>query len=94
MPEILRIIQFCYEGDTISESAMGTLNQTFARIFIQGKDNAHLLSLIDRIQKTLKIYDESGREMLLPGYDCAKANVLMPKYSFQISGVYHADQAN
>ena len=79
MPEILRIIQFCYEGDTISESAMGTLNQTFARIFIQGKDNAHLLSLIDRIQKTLKIYDESGREMLLPGYDCAKANVLMPK---------------
>lgn len=76
MPEILNIIQFYYEGDEIPENAMGTLNQTFARIFVQGRDADHLISLIDYIQKTLKIYDEDGNQMLLPGYDCKKANIL------------------
>lgn len=76
MPEILGITQFYYEGDEIGAGAMGTLNQTFARIFIQGKDPDHLLRLIDRIQTTLKIYDEKGDQMLIPGYDCQNDRIL------------------
>lgn len=76
MPEILSITQFYYEGDEIGAGAMGTLNQTFARIFIQGKTPQHLLQLIDHIQTTLKIYDENGNQMLIPGYDCRNDRVL------------------
>lgn len=76
MPEILKIVQFYYEGDEITAANMGTLNQTFARIFIQCKDPDHLLKTIDTIQKTLKVYDENGVSMVLPGYDCVKGNVL------------------
>lgn len=76
MPELLKIVQFYHEGDEIPESAMGTLNQTFARIFLQGRDPQHLLQTIDRVQKALTILDENGENMLMPGYDCTKANVL------------------
>ena len=76
MPEILKIVQFYYEGDEIAAANMGTLNQTFARIFIQCEDRDHLLKTIDTVHKTLKIYDENGASMVLPGYDCVKANVL------------------
>lgn len=76
MPEILSVTQFYYEGDDIGSNSMATLNQTFARIFIQGKDPAHLLELIDRIQNTLKIYGENGEQMLIPGYDCKNDRVL------------------
>lgn len=76
MPEILNIIQFYYEGDEIGKGSMGTLNQTFARIFIQGKDADRLLALIDHVQKTLKVLDENGEQMLISGYDCKKAHVL------------------
>lgn len=76
MPEILNILQFYHEGDEVASKAVGTLNQTFARIFVQGRDPKHLLQLIDYIQKTLHILDENGENMILPGYDCSKANVL------------------
>lgn len=76
MPELLNITQFYSEGDEVSSKSVGTLNQTFARIFLQGDDPKHLLELIDCVQKTLHIYDENGEDMLLPGYDCAQANVL------------------
>lgn len=76
MPEILSVTQFYYEGDDIGANSMGTLNQTFARIFIQAKDPAHLLELIDHIQNTLKIIDQDGNQMLIPGYDCKNDRVL------------------
>ena len=76
MPEMLKIAQFYYEGDEITPNSMGTLNQTFARFFIQGDNPGHLLQLIDYVQKTLHIYDENGSSMLLSGYDCNNANVL------------------
>lgn len=76
MPEILKIAQFYYEGDEIGANSMGTLNQTFARIFIQGQNPEHLLQLIDHIQTTLKIYDENGNQMLIPGYDCKSDRLL------------------
>lgn len=76
MPEILKVIQFYYEGDELGDSSMATLNQTFARVFIQGKDPEHLLQLIDHVQNTLKVLDENGQQLLLPGYDCEKGHVL------------------
>lgn len=76
MPEILKILQFYHEGDEVTQKSIGTLNQTFARIFVQGRDPQHLLQLIEHIQKNLHVLDESGESMLLPGYDCRKANVL------------------
>ena len=81
MPEILNVVQFYYEGDEIGSGSMGTLNQTFARIFIQGNDADHLLSLIDHVQKTLKVFDENGEQMLLPGYNCTKAHVAKAVFS-------------
>ena len=76
MPELLNMLQFYYEGDEISGGAMGTLNQTFARIFLQAKDADDLLRVISYVQNVLKIYDQNGENMLLPGYDCEKAHVL------------------
>ena len=76
MPEILKVVQFYREGEEVSEVSMGTLNQTFARIFIQGKDPQNLLELIEHVQNTLKIYDEQGNNMIMPGYDCKRGHIL------------------
>ena len=70
MPEILEIIQFYYEGDTVEPATIGTLNQVFARIFIQGRDPDHLLQLIEQVQKNLKVLDKHGQPLLIPGYNC------------------------
>lgn len=80
MKEILNITQFYHEGDEIAAGAMGTLNQTFARIFVQADNPEHLVKTIDKIQTTLKIYDEQGNQMLIPGYDC-QSNSIMKFYS-------------
>ena len=76
MPEILKVVQFYREGEEVSEVSMGTLNQTFARIFIQGKDPQNLLELIEHVQNTLKIYAEQGNNMIMPGYDCKRGHIL------------------
>ena len=83
MPELLKLVQFYHEGDEIPTSAMGTLNQTFARIFLQGKNPQHLLRLIDHVQKTLVVLNDKEENMLLPGYDCSKANVLREMLNYQ-----------
>lgn len=76
MPEVLKVVQFYNTGDEVKSDSVGTLNQTLARIFVQGKDSHQLLQLIEIIQNHLKVISDKGDDMILPGYDCGKANVL------------------
>ncbi len=75
-PRILKVLQFYYEGDRLGEETAGTLNQTFARIFIQAQDNNEMLEMIKFIQENLHVYDDSGRSMVIDGYDCAAGHLL------------------
>ncbi len=75
-PRILKVLQFYYEGDGLGEETTATLNQTFARIFIQARDNDEMLEVIKFIQENLHVYDEEGRSMIVEGYDCEQGHLL------------------
>lgn len=67
MNEVIYIQQFYHEGDTILEQNMGTLNQTFARIYICADSDWELRNSIHKVQDYLEVKDINGNEMLLPG---------------------------
>lgn len=72
MPELVNIVEFYREGDIVENKTTGTLNQTFARMYVKGNSKEELLNSIEKIQKTLLIEDENGQNMLLEGIDCSK----------------------
>ena len=72
MKEVINIIQFYNEGDVVQGSTTGTLNQTFARMYVKGDTKEELLNAIDKIEDLLVIKDENGQNMLLNGVDCSQ----------------------
>lgn len=72
MPELVNIVEFYQVGDIVEEKTTGTLNQTFARMYLKGNSREELLDSIEKIQKMLVIKDEKGQNMLLTGIDCSK----------------------
>lgn len=72
MKEVINIIQFYNEGDVVQGSTTGTLNQTFARMYVKGDTKEELLNAIDKIENLLVIKDENNQNMLLNGVDCSQ----------------------
>jgi biotin carboxylase len=66
-PEVTEIVPINNVGDTITE--IGTLKQMLTRIFMVADTKEELAASINRIQSTLKVYDENGSMMLLDGFD-------------------------
>lgn len=54
-------------GDVISD--VGTLKQLLSRIYFKADSLDELIGMIDLIQSLLKVYDTSGQNMLMPGFD-------------------------
>lgn len=57
------------EGDTIPESAMGTLAQQFARISVHAQNKAEMIRIINRLQDGISIRDTNGNEMYTMRFD-------------------------
>lgn len=66
-PHVFDMVQFKTEGDVLD--AKGTLNQVFARIYLDGEDEASLKNTITFVKKTLSITDENGQNMILNLFD-------------------------
>lgn len=67
LKEVIYIQQFYHDGETVPESAMGTLNQTLARIYICAKNEEELKQAINKVKKLLVVKDSYGNNMILPG---------------------------
>lgn len=64
---IFHILQFKHVGDELN--ARGTLNQVFARIYMDGKDTEDLRETISFVKSTLSITDTDGKNMILNLFD-------------------------
>lgn len=75
LDEILReyndtdFIQYYYPGDSITQNNIGTLMQHFGRFNIFTENITGLSEKIDTIQRTLKITDTQGKDMMYMPFD-------------------------
>ena len=68
-PAVLTYVQYYHEGDTIDESALGTLSQQCARIYIVADTKDQLIAHVNRIQDNISIKDTDGNEMFTLRFD-------------------------
>ena len=66
---VIDCLQYYKEGDTVSESVIGTLGQHFARISMITETEEGLLSAIVRIRDAIKVTDLNGNEMYRQRFD-------------------------
>ena len=62
-------IQYYHEGDTVSESAIGTLAQQFARISVVAATKDELVQTINRLQEGISVKNTNGEEMYTMRFD-------------------------
>ncbi len=65
-------IQYYHEGDTVEESAIGTLGQHFGRFTLIANDPQTLYDAVKMINATLFIRDVNGKEMNEIKFDLAR----------------------
>jgi hypothetical protein len=66
---LIQFIQYYHEGDTVSESVLGTLGQHFARITVKAANKAELIQIVNRLQDGISIKDTDGNEMYTMRFD-------------------------
>lgn len=70
MKENVNITQFYYEGETVKDTSIGNLGQSFARLHFVADDWAQLKKAIRYANEVLSVLDINGEQMILPGgYD-------------------------
>lgn len=65
IPGVLDVVNSHELGDEIPSSAEGTFSQIVSRVFAEADSIEHLVSVIDSITSTLKIYRDDGEEMIV-----------------------------
>lgn len=68
-PAVINYIQYYHEGDTIPESAIGTLGQHFGRIFIEADCKENLVAIVNRLQDGVSVQSEDGTELYTMRFD-------------------------
>ncbi len=66
---VIHCLQYYHEGDTVPESAMGTLSQQFARISVMASCKDEMVSIINRLQDSLSVKNTEGEEMYTMRFD-------------------------
>lgn len=75
MEGVINFTQCHFSRDVIT--GKGTLDQTVARLHLVSENKKKLAKLIEKVLKTIKVYDEKGEDMLLTQFD---PFVLLEKY--------------
>lgn len=65
-PEVINTVYEHRPGDTVTESALGTLRQIAFRVFAKAPTMHELARVMDKIHNTVKIISDRGDNMLLP----------------------------
>ena len=71
-PAVINYIQYYHEGDTIPESAIGTLGQHFGRIFIEADCKENLVAIVNRLQDGVSVQSEDGTELYTMRFDTGR----------------------
>ena len=77
MPQVIAVFDRFSVGDVIEHTK--NVNQRFCEIDLVCKDNQEMKRVVERIYDTLKIYDETGADMIVSKYD---TNVLLARDNF------------
>ena len=56
------------EGDTVLPETAGTEGQVFARVYLSCKTINQLKAKVEQLQNALRVIDDAGNDMLLPGF--------------------------
>ncbi len=73
MPEVIQLIQYYHEGDTIDKSVIGTLGQHLARIAFCTKTREEMLRLVEEVQSGISVKNPDGRELFNMRFDVNRA---------------------
>ena len=71
-PAVIDCLQYYNEGDTVTESVIGTLGQHLSRISMITDTETELYQAIDRIQDLIRITDTDGNEMYRKRFDISR----------------------
>lgn len=63
--DVVKYTQYYQVGEEMPEKLIGTLGQTFAKIHIVSKDLATMSETIEKIKRTISVFDQNGSPMLL-----------------------------
>lgn len=74
MPEVEDVVVAHYPGETITEQMRGLLAQITIRVLGSVDTKEQLLSVMQKINETIHILGEDGRELLLPGIEYEDIN--------------------
>lgn len=66
-------VQRLQEGDNVPSEWIGTEKQVFTRLYLVCDTKEELAECIKEYQKTIKVYDENGADMVLNGFDADAA---------------------
>ena len=77
IPQVIAVFDRFNIGDVIEHTK--NVNQRFCEIDLVCKDNKEMKSVVERIYDTLKIYDETGADMVVSKYD---TDVLLARDNF------------
>ncbi|MDD3237530.1 MAG: hypothetical protein PHV37_05470 [Candidatus Gastranaerophilales bacterium] len=67
--EVVNIVQRFDVGDVVKKEFIGTEKQVFARLYVVCNSKDEFKQFDSIIQKTIKIFDVNGNNMLLKGFD-------------------------
>ena len=65
--EFVNLTQFYQEGETVPESVIGNLGQSFGRIHFVGDSFEDIKAALNKVYEVLKITSDKGEDMILPG---------------------------
>ena len=71
-PSVIDCLQYYSEGDTVSESVIGTLGQHLSRISVTAETEDELYQAVSRVQSYIKVTDERGNEMYQNRFDISR----------------------
>ena len=67
---IVANVQRFYIGDSVLPEWIGTEKQVFTRLYIVCDSKEKLKEAIEEYREKISVFDESGNNMLLNGFDC------------------------
>lgn len=70
---IVANVQRFHEGDEVKTDWVGTEKQVLTRIYIVCDSKEELASTLEHYQSSIKVFDKSGNNLVLKGFDARKA---------------------
>jgi len=68
LPYIIKVLPAWEIGHEINVKDKGTLKQVGLRVILKGDDKEHLISRMDKILSYVKIFNETGEDMVIRNY--------------------------